>query len=79
MSPRCVPLLGDFMIDDITDADKLQCAERELALRKRVYPRFVEQKKMSLGRSELEIAIMAAIADDYRAKVNLVPPGLEDF
>jgi hypothetical protein len=53
--------------DIITTADKLACAERELKMRKRVYPRWVEEGRMSLGKSEHEIAAMEAIAADYRA------------
>ena len=51
----------------ITAADKLKCAERELAMRLRVYPRWVDEKRMSAGKAELEIETMKAIAEDYRA------------
>jgi len=53
----------------VTMADKLGCAERELALRERAYPKFVEQKKLSAGRAELEIEIMRAIVKDYQRAV----------
>jgi hypothetical protein len=53
------------MPDVITTADKLACAERELKMRQRVYPRWVEQGKLSLGKSEHELACMAAIVADY--------------
>jgi hypothetical protein len=53
------------MTDIITTADKLACAKRELAMRKNVYPRFVEQNKMSAGKAAHEIAAMEAIARDY--------------
>lgn len=53
------------MTDIITTADKLACAKRELALRKNVYPRFVEQNKMSSGKAAHEIAAMEAIVADY--------------
>lgn len=52
----------------VTTKDKRDCAKRELAMRKRVYPRFVEQKRMSEGKAELEIAIMEAIFKDYEAQ-----------
>jgi len=55
------------MTDVITTADKLACAERELKMRKRVYPRWQEQDKMSAGKAAHEIACMEAIAEDYRA------------
>jgi hypothetical protein len=49
----------------ISVADKLKCIERELGLRKRAYPRFVVQGKMTAEKAEREIAIMAEIAADY--------------
>jgi hypothetical protein len=52
------------MTDIITTADKLACAKRELALRLNVYPRFVEQNKMSAGKAAHELAAMAAIVAD---------------
>jgi hypothetical protein len=54
------------MTTTITTADKLACAERELALRKNVYPRWVEQGRMSAGRAAREIALMQAIVLDYQ-------------
>jgi hypothetical protein len=54
------------MTDIITDTDKLKCAERELEMRKRVYPRWVEAGKMSLAKAAHEIATMDAIVADYR-------------
>lgn len=55
------------MTDIITTADKLACAERELAMRNRLYPHWVEQNKMSAGKAAHEIACMEQIAADYRA------------
>ncbi len=52
----------------VTTDDKLKCAERELKMRKQVYPRWVEQGRMSAGKAELETTIMEAIAADYRAQ-----------
>ncbi len=51
----------------ITTIDKLRAVERELALRHRVYERWVSEDKMSAGKAELEIACMEAIRDDYAA------------
>jgi signal recognition particle subunit SEC65 len=36
--------------------------EREVALRKRVYPRWVEQGKIKLDRAERQIQVMEAVA-----------------
>jgi hypothetical protein len=55
------------MTDIITTADKLACAARELALRKNVYPRWVEQNRMGAARAALEISMMQAIVADYEA------------
>ncbi len=51
-----------------SDAEKRECAEREARMRRRVYPRWVEQKKMSLSQADKQIALMDEIADDYRKK-----------
>jgi hypothetical protein len=57
------------MTDIITDEDKMLCAERELKMRERVYPRWVQANRMSVGKAAHEIAAMKAIADEYREKV----------
>jgi hypothetical protein len=53
----------------ITADDKLKCAQRELKLRRRVYPHWVAARKMSAGKAALEIACMEAIVADYLAAV----------
>lgn len=50
--------------------DKAECAERELKQRQRVYPRLVAASRMSQELADRQIAIMAAIAVDYRAAAN---------
>lgn len=52
----------------ITNADKLACAKREVAMRKKVYPRWVQSGKMTAEKAKREIAIMEAIARDYEPK-----------
>lgn len=52
-----------------TDADKEACAERELAMRRRVYPRWVSAGKMSRAEADREIALMDAIAEEYHGRV----------
>lgn len=49
-----------------TFADKLAAVEREIRMRRRVYPRWVADRKMSEAKAEAEIAVMEAIAKDYR-------------
>ena len=46
---------------------KKNAVERELAFRRRVYPRFIEQKKMTQKLADEQIAIFEAIRDDYAA------------
>jgi len=48
---------------------KLLCIERELRLRRRVYPRWVAEGRMKIRDAEHEIKTMESIAADYRAKV----------
>jgi len=55
---------------DFTNAEKLKCAERELAMRKGAYPRFVASHSMTQKKADYEIALMSAIADDYRRIVH---------
>lgn len=54
------------MTDIITSADKLACVERELKMRRRVYPRWIEDGRMSAGKAAHEIAAMEAIVADYK-------------
>jgi len=54
------------MTDIIAAADKLACAERELKMRKRVYPRWIEDGRISAGKAAHEIAAMEAIVADYQ-------------
>jgi uncharacterized protein CbrC (UPF0167 family) len=45
---------------------KLAAVEREIKFRKRVYPRFIADGKMTDGFAASQIAVMEAIAEDYR-------------
>ena len=53
---------------DFTDDDKYQCAQREVKMRRKVYPRWIAMGKMNSERALKEIAIMEAIARDYKPK-----------
>lgn len=53
------------MADIITLEDKRKCVERELAMRRQVYPRWVDNKKISAGKAAHEIAVMEKIVEDY--------------
>jgi hypothetical protein len=69
MSEQSFPLHPSERRSEITDADKLACAEREIAMRRHVYPNRVRQGLMRPTSADREIATMEAIAADYRAKV----------
>jgi hypothetical protein len=60
----------------ITIDDKLQCVVRELGYRNRVYPRMVEQKKMSQTQANYELRVMESIVEDYRRSAQLREPEL---
>jgi hypothetical protein len=49
-----------------TDVDKLKSVEREIAMRKNAYPKWVASGRMKQETAAREIAIMEAIANDYR-------------
>lgn len=56
---------------DFTAAEKAECAEREVKQRRKVYARWVADKRMSQDFADRQIAIMDAIARDYRAKADV--------
>lgn len=50
-----------------TDEQKREAALREVAMRRRVYPGWVQQGRLTQDDADYQIAVMAAIADDYAA------------
>lgn len=55
---------------EFTAAEKLACAERELKLRRRVYPRWIERGQMTQKLADHEIACMESICADYRSQTD---------
>lgn len=55
------------MAPTYSTSDKLIVVERELKMRRRVYPRRVADGRMTQPQADFEIAVMEAIAEDYRA------------
>jgi hypothetical protein len=53
-------------VNEFTVAEKLRSIERELRLRQRVYPRLIARGEMSEANAQREIAVLEAIAADYR-------------
>ena len=51
------------MNTNITITDMIACIKREIGMRERVYPRWVEQKKMLQATADLELARMRAVRD----------------
>lgn len=54
-----------------TDTEKREAAEREAKMRRRVYPRWVADKRMTQEAADRQIALMDEIAADYRGKEQL--------
>ena len=52
-------------MSEITTADKIKCLRREIAMRKNVYPKWIESGRMTQEAADREIAVMQAIHDDY--------------
>lgn len=52
-------------MSEVTHDEKRACLEREIRMRRRVYPRWVQSGKMTQAQSDREIAIMEAILADY--------------
>lgn len=48
-----------------TDAQKLFEIEREIVMRKRLYPRWVENGRMAQADADHRLAVLKAIAKDY--------------
>jgi hypothetical protein len=53
----------------MTNQEKLDAVRREIRMREYVYPRRVEDKKMTPVEAAREINVMKAIAADYEAKL----------
>jgi hypothetical protein len=49
----------------ITREDKIAEITREIALRQRVYPRWVAERKLTQSKADWQIAVLVAIQADY--------------
>lgn len=58
----------------ITTADKLKEIKRELAQRRRVYPRLIEKGSITPEAAARQTEIMQAIADDYEQRAKAEEP-----
>jgi hypothetical protein len=59
-----------MMAEPFTDRDKLKAVQRELAMRRSVYPKWVASKRMKADQANDEIAVMLAIEQDYLIRIN---------
>jgi hypothetical protein len=50
----------------MTEADKFECAKRELAMRRKMYPQWVSSGGMKQAAADWQIQCMEAIVEDYR-------------
>lgn len=63
---------GGVAISEVTIAEQISCVDRELAMRGRVYPRWVAQGKLTESAAGLEMARMRAVRSTLaRAQVEL--------
>jgi hypothetical protein len=51
-----------------TATELAECAAREVKQRRRVYPRLIDQGKMTQSMADRQIAMMEEIARDYASK-----------
>jgi hypothetical protein len=58
-------MIGGDQVTDYTTHELRVCAEREVAMRRRVYASWVEKGRMSQQQADLEIEKMAAIANYF--------------
>jgi len=57
-------------MEKITAQQMLDCVERELKMRRKVYPGFVRQRKMTEQKAHYELRVMEAICEEYRLRCN---------
>lgn len=69
-SEAIVSDLGTIQVPTI--AEQLACVERELGMRKRIYPRWIANGKLNQAAADLEMRRMEAVRDTLkRAQVEL--------
>ncbi len=61
--------MADGTAIEWTDLDKFKSVEREVAMRKSAYPKWVASGRIKQEVAAREIAIMEAIAADYRKRM----------
>lgn len=57
---------------NFTLTEKIDCIQREIKFREKVYPRLISAGKMTQEKANREISIMQEILIDYKSKVPVV-------
>lgn len=52
---------------DVSLADQVACVEREIKMRERVYPRWVQSERMTQAQAARELLAMRAVLESLRA------------
>lgn len=50
----------------VTKAERIKCVEREIKMRERVYPRWVEVKRMKQSEADHELRVMRSVLEIVR-------------
>lgn len=62
-APYDADLFGDPTPDDVSLADQIACVKREIAMRERAYPRWVESERMTQAQADRELLSMRAVLE----------------
>lgn len=65
-APYTADMLGEPTPADVSLTDQIACIEREIRMRERVYPRWVESKRMTQTKADHEILVMRAVLDSLK-------------
>lgn len=52
-----------------TIAEQIACVEREIRMRESVYPRWVQAKRMSQSKADIELGCMRAVLETLKGRL----------
>lgn len=61
-------LFGPLKVSEVSLAQKIEELEREIKVRRRVYPRWVQSGRIDTATAHGRITVLQAILRDYRAQ-----------
>lgn len=67
MTPETKQLFPAATVQDVSLADQIECVEREIKMRERVYTQRVEQGAMTQQHADNELLRMRAVLETLRA------------